>query len=464
MGLIATARGQYERLQPGSVDANRLLSGDGLLITGVLAAIFHVVAGARRTMARLGREHDASITAITSLRLQLTQLPERLHIVLPAGPGKPEELDSVEQPGGKSRKGRGGLLRRIDVRKSHGLNIYGDAVTTTAAAGEHARLTQRIEGDAKQGITRHGHHVAPAWRWAARAVLFFDVLALLTLTLKLENVSTDVVAWQEQTFDQFQRLATAIGFALFAAFTVGVVAHFVGGPTYRYLHRETDVAADAMSRRYLIGAWSLLVALSILMGVTIFVRLHHEAGATNSGGSVGTCVALLIGTCGILAPLAVALVEAMDTSPEVQRRSALARILHGANHDEQMLARSIDRHHANLAALVTEAESLIEETTCAVDRERLAAHQAILTLRTEYGRTGEYVASIAYPERDGGFLADYDHAVQMKPLHDGLARMRAATPPAEPSGGDEQPSVPVAPLPTATAWLHDAEGGATPAA
>jgi len=464
--LVATARGQYERLRPGSVEANRLLSGDGLLITGVLAAIALVVSAARRTMAQLVRDHDRSINAITSLRLQVAQLPERLHIVLPAAAGKPDEIDSVEAPGGKSRRG-GGLLRRIKVRKRHGLDIFGDAITTSAAKVEHDELGERINDDAAQGVTRHRHHVATGWQWAVRALLFFDVLALMTLTLKLENVSTDLAAWQEQTFDQAQRLATAIAFALFAALTVGVFAHLVGGHTYRHIHRATDIEGRPTSWRYLIGGWSLLGGLSILMGVTIFVRLHHEASATNSGGSVGTCVALLIGICGILAPPAVALVEAMDSSPEVQRRSALARIVHGANHDEQMLSRSIDGHHRALSAIVTEAELLIEETTCAVDHERLAAHQAILTLRTEYGHTGEYVASIAYPERDGGFLADYDHAVQMKPLHDGLARMRAAVVPEADEGPDddvEQPPAPVAPLPTTPNWTDDEGGDESPAA
>jgi hypothetical protein len=465
--LVATARGQYERLQPGSVEANRMLSGDGLLITGVLAAITLVVSAARRTMAQLVRDHDRAINAITSLRLQLTQLPDRLHIVLPAGPGRPDEIDSVEAPGGKSPRGGGGLLRRVKVRKRHGLDIFGDAITTSAAKVEHDALGERIGDDAAGGITRHRHHVATGWHWAVRALLFFDVLALMTLTLKLENVSTDLSAWQEQTFDQAQRLATATAFALFAALTVGVFAHLVGGLTYRHIHRATDIEGRPTSWRYLIGGWSLLGGLSILMGVTIFVRLHHEASATNSGGSVGTCVALLIGICGILAPPAVALVEAMDSSPEVQRRSALARIVHGANHDEQLLGRSIDGHHRALSAIVTEAELLIEETTCAVDHERLVAHQAILTLRTEYGRTGEYVASIAYSERNGGFLADYDHTVQMKPLHDGLARMRAAVVPEADEGQDtagERVPAPIAPLPTAPTWADGEGGGESPAA
>jgi hypothetical protein len=438
--LIDTAREQVSRLDPGSLEAGRMLHGEALIITGVLDAIMRLVSVAWNKMEGLAERHSAAISDIAALRAQLTQIPDRRHIVAPAHRGKPHQLESAEEPSKASRYVGGFISRMRSPRVVPADAVFGDAVTTTQAGAEHAELGARIAADDAEGETRHHHHVARIWQWAARAVLFFDVVALSTLTIKLENMSLDPAIWQQQFPEQLQKLLVAVCFALFGATVVAVLSHHVGAETWRYIHRTSPLLdARGHGKRYLIAGWAVLAALSLLMGAAILTRLQHEAAGSHTSGSVAVCVALVIGLSGVLAPLAVALVEAMHSSPEVLRRTALARIVQAANHDEQALGRQIGGQQAEMVELVAAGERLLADILRRVDAERLPAHQAILMLRTSHGYAGEYAAVIRYPEPDTGFLADLDHWRQLKPLAELLNRMRSSTPALPDSAEDSQP-------------------------
>lgn len=426
--LIDTATEQVTRLTPGSRQANRMLHGEALIITGVLAAIVEVVSGAWAKMDALAQRHVAAVSDIAALRVQIEQLPDRQHVVAPAHHGKPRQLDSAAEPAQARRYVAAFVSRMRSPRLIPEDAVYGDAVSTASAAAQHKELNTRIATDDAEGQTRHHHHVARIWRWAARTVLFFDVVALSTLTIKLENVALDAQLWHDQFTEQLQRLITAICFALFAAVVIAVISHQVGAYTWRYIHRTSPLLAETNSpKRVLMIYWSVLAGLSVLMGVAIFARLQHEAAGTRSGGSVGWCVALLIGIAGIIAPLAVGLVEALHSSPEVLRRAALARIVQAANHDGQALARQVSGRSTGMVELVQAGERLLADTRRRIDAERLPAHQAILIMRSRHGYAGEHVAAIEYPDANGGFLPDLDHERQLAPLVELLNFMRAGT-------------------------------------
>lgn len=426
--LIDTANEQVSRLTPGSWHPDRMLHGEALIITGVLAAIAEVVSAAWTKMDALAQQHGAAISDIAALRVQIAQLPDRKHVVTPAHRGKPRQLDSAVEP---RRAGRhvGAFISRMRAPRLVPEDaVYGDAITTAAAEKQHTELGTRIAADDADGRTRHHHHVARSWQWAARTVLFFDVVALSTLTIKLENVAFDAQVWNEQFAAQLQRLITAVCFALFAAMVIAVVAHQVGAYTWRYIHRTSPLLAAANpNRRTLATAWGVLTALSMLMGVAIFARLQHEAASTQSGGSVAWLVALLIGFAGIAAPLAVGLVEAMHSSPEVLRRAALARIIQAANQDGHALARQVSGRQATMVELVQSGERLVADTHRRVDAERLPAYQAILILRSRHGYAQEQASAIGYPAAGTGFLPDLDNERQVAPLAGLLNRMRSNT-------------------------------------
>ncbi|MBS1696698.1 MAG: hypothetical protein JST91_31335 [Actinobacteria bacterium] len=426
--LIDTATEQVTRLTPGSRQADRMLHGEALIITGVLAAIVEVVSGAWAKMDALAQRHVAAVSDIAALLVQIEQLPDRQHVVAPAHHGRPRQLDSAAEPA-QARRHVGAFVSRMRTPRLIPEDaVYGDAVSTASAEAEHEELNARIASEDAAGQSRHHHHVARIWRWAARMVLFFDVVALSTLTIKLENVAFDAQLWHEQFTEQLQRLITAICFALFAAVVIAVISHQVGAYTWRYIHRTSPLLAEAKpSKRVLVISWGVQAGLSVLMGVAIFARLQHEAAGTHSGGSVGWCVALLIGVAGIIAPLAVGLVEALHSSPEVLRRAALARIVQAANHDGQALARKVSGRHTGMVELVQTGERLLADTRRRVDAERLPAHQAILILRSRHGYADEHAAAIEYPNAGGGFLPDLDLERQLAPLVELLDSMRAGT-------------------------------------
>ena len=434
--LIDTANKQVSRLT-GDLEAGRMLHGEALIITGVLAAIARIVSAAFHKLEALARQHGAAQSDIHELRKQLAQLPERQHVVAPAHCRKPRQLASAKEPG-KARHFVGAFISRMRTPRVVPTDaVYGDAVSTANALTEHTELSARIAADDAEGDTRHHHHVARIWRWAARAVLFFDVVALSTLTIKLENVSLDRDVWQQQLPEQLQRLLTATCFALFGAMVVAVLSHQVGAHTWRYIHRSSPLLdCGGRSKRILIGAWAALCVLSLLVGAAIFARLQHEAAGSHTGGSVAWCVALVIGISGIFAPPTVAIVEAMHSSPEVLRRAALARIVQAANHDEHALQRQVCARQVQMAEIVQAAERLVADTYRSVDAERLPAHQAILMMRASHGYAGEYAAAIRYPNADNGFLADLEHRGQLKPLAELVDRMRSTTA-VLPRGGEQ---------------------------
>lgn len=439
--LVDTARQQISRLSAGDVQDGRMLHGEALIITGVLAAITRLINSAWMKMEKLAARFVAAQSEITALESQLAQLPVRQHIVAPAHHRRPGQLASVEQTAKAGRHIGGFLSGMLGPKGVPGDAVYGDAVSTDQARTEHTEICDRIAADDAEGQTRHHHHVSRVWQCAARVVLFFDVVALSALTITLENVSFDRVVWQQQFPDQLQRLLTAICFALFGAMVTAVISHKVGAHTWRYIHRTSPLlAGTAHSKRALIGAWAVLGMMAALMGIAIFARLQHEAAAVSSGGSVGLCVALLIGVSGVLAPLAVALVDALHSSPEVLRRAALARIVIAANHDEQALARQIVDRANQRSTIVGDAGRLLVDTRRRADAERLPAHQAILMLRASHGYAGEHASPITYPGREAGFLADLDHEEQFRPLVETLELMQsqlAATSTAAP-----EPSMP----------------------
>ena len=426
--LVSAAAEQISRLTPGDGEAKQMLQGEALIISGVFAAIVALVSGAITKMDVLAKQHVAAVSDVAALRLQIAQLPTRQHLVAPAARGKRGQLASVEEPRRAGRHIAGFISRLAAPMVLPEDAVYGDAISTTAALTEHDCLSELIEAEGRDGISRHHHHVAKIWRWAALTVLFFDVVALATLTVKLENVAFAPRLWQEQFPEQAQRLLTAVCFALFGAIVLAVISHQVGAQTWRHIHRNSSILTTTkQAKRVLVGAWSLLAAMSALMGIAILVRLLHEAGQSNSGGSVGFFIALLIGFAGITAPLAVAMVEAMHSSPEVLRRAALARIVRAANHDEQSLVRQVTGRQTEMVELVATGERLLADTRRRVDAERLPAHQAILMLRSRHGYAGEYVAAIQYPEHADRFLPDFDHEKQFAPLVAALSRMSAST-------------------------------------
>jgi hypothetical protein len=426
--LIDNAAEQVTRLTPGSWRPDRMLHGEALIITGVLAAITTVVSTAWTKMDALAQRHVAAASDIAALRVQIGQLPERQHVVMPAHRGKPRQLVSAADPRQAGRHAGAFISKMRAPRLIPEDAVYGDAVSTASAETQHAEIGTRIAAEEAEGQTRHHHHVAQIWRWAARTVLFFDVVALSTLTIKLENVAFDAQLWNEQFAEQLQRMITAVCFALFAAMVIAVISHQVGAHTWRYIHRTSPLLGESNpSKRVLVIAWSALGALSILMGVAIFARLQHEATGTHSGGSVAWCVALLVGVAGIAAPLAVGLVEAMHSSPEVLRRAALARIIQAANHDGHALARQVTDRRSSMVELVQTGERLLADTRRRVDAERLPAHQAILILRSRYGYAEEHASAIEYPAAGSGFLPDLNHEGQLTPLVQLVDRMRGQT-------------------------------------
>lgn len=441
--LVGTALQQISRLDPHDLAPGRMLHGEALIITGVLAAITRLIDGAWLKMERLAARFGAAQSEITALQTQLAQLPQRQNIVAPAHHRRPRQLDSAETPATSRRRLRGFLSGMAGPAVVPGDAIYGDALSTEQSRTEHAEISARIAAEDAEGHTRHHHHVPRIWQWAARLVLFFDVIALSALTITLENVAFDRLTWQQQFADQLQRLLTAICFALFGAIVTAVISHTVGAHTWRYIHRTSPLlAGSAHTRRALIGAWAILGVMSTLMGIAIFARLRHAAAATGSDGSVGLCVALLVGVSGVLAPLVVASVDALHSSPEVLRRAALARIVAAANHDQHALHRQIIDRNTERGTLLEEAGRLLGDTRRRIDAERLPAHQAILILRTTHGYAGEHAAAITYPDREAGFLADLDHEQQLRPLVETLNQMQQqATTPATPTPQLPAPSI-----------------------
>ncbi|WP_071286252.1 hypothetical protein [Mycolicibacterium llatzerense] len=444
--LIDTATEQIGRLHPDSWRGDRMLHGEALIISGVLATITALVSSAWAKLDKLARGHIAAANDVAALRLQIAQLPDHQHLVVPSPHQRRRRRLFGWWPRLPKlpRRGTGRFVSRL---QEPGLvpedGVYGDAISTTAATHEHDALTARIAADDAAGISRHHHHVARIWQWATRIVLFFDVVALATLTIKLMNVPLDLASWQTQPAAQIQRALPAVCFALFAALIVAVGAHLIGAHTWRFIHRTSPLLADTKPhKRVLVIAWSALVGFSLLMGTAILVRLHAEATGSHTSGSVAWTVALLIGLSGVAAPVAVGLVEAMHSSPEVQRRAALARIITTVNRDEQALAQQINNREATMRTLTEAGERLLADTRRQIDSERLPAHQAILILRARHGYAQEHASAIAYPEGDG-FLADLDHHTQLAPLVDVVQRMRRGTiAPAEPVT-NPAPTVPV---------------------
>lgn len=453
--LIDAATEQIGRLHPDGWRSDRMLHGEALIISGVLATITALVSSAWSKLDTLARRHLALASDATALRLQIAQLPDHQHLVVPAlRPRHRRRLFRFLPRLPKlPRRGNSRFVSRL---QEPGLvpedGVYGDAISTTAAAREHDDLTARIAADDAAGISRHHHHVARIWQWATRVVLFFDVVALATLTIKLMNVPLDLISWQTQPAAQVQRALPAVCFALFAALIVAVGAHLIGAHTWRFIHRTSPLLADTKPhKRVLVIAWSALVGFSLLMGAAILVRLHAEASGSHTSGSVAWTVALLIGLSGVAAPVAVGLVEAMHSSPEVLRRAALARIIAAVNHDEQALAQQVCRREAAMLELTEAGERLLADTRRRIDAERLPAHQAILVLRARHGYAQEYAAAIAYPEGEG-FLTDLDHEKQLAPLVDLVQRMRRGTAIPVAPAGDRAPITPAvtadAPVPT----------------
>ena len=443
--LIDAATEQIGRLHPDGWRSDRMLHGEALIISGVLATITALVSSAWTKLDTLAKRHVAAASDVAALRLQIAQLPDHQHLVVPAPRARCQRrlFGWLPRLTKFPRRGDGRFVSRLQepaLVPEDG--VYGDAISTTAAAREHDDLTARIAADDAAGVSRHHHHVARIWQWATRIVLFFDVVALATLTIKLMNVPLDLVSWQTQPAAQVQRALPAVCFALFAALIVAVGAHLIGAHTWRFIHRTSPLLADTKPhKRILVIAWSALVGFSLLMGAAILVRLHAEASGSHTSGSVAWTVALLIGLSGVAAPVAVGLVEAMHSSPEVLRRAALARIIAAVNHDEQALAQQVGRRQATMLELTEAGERLLADTRRQIDAERLPAHQAILILRARHGYAQEYASAIAYPEGDG-FLADLDHDTQLAPLVELVQRMRRGVPVSAAPASDPAPIVP----------------------
>ena len=82
--LIDTAGEQISRINPGDWHADRMLHGELAIISGVLATIAALVDTATAKMSKLSNRHGIAASAVTALRLQIAQLPDRQHLVAPA--------------------------------------------------------------------------------------------------------------------------------------------------------------------------------------------------------------------------------------------------------------------------------------------------------------------------------------------------------------------------------------------
>jgi hypothetical protein len=432
--LVDSLIEQIDRLKSGDWHADKALHGEVAIISGVMAVIAALVDAATAKMRRIGERHDATASEVIALELQIAQLPSKQHLVVPAPHQRQRRflrrLPRLPRlPRLLKRRSSAPFVSKLhepEVVPENG--VYGDTVDTTTAIRQHDEFNDLIATDARAGEPRHHHHVARVWQRVTRVLLFFDVVALSTLTIKLLNVPVvDLSPWRSNPVGQLQLLVPALCFAVFAALVIAVAAHFVGEHTWRYIHRISPLVSDTkVHKRILIAAWAGLAVFSSLMGLAILVRLHADAAATSTPASVVWCVALLIGFAGVFAPLAVAMVDAWQPSPEVQRRSAMARIIAAVNHDEQALARLVCDRRTAMVELLQAGERLLADTKRKVDAERLPAHQAILILRARHGYAQEHATAIAYPEGDG-FRVDADHGVQLAPLEEEVQRMRRGT-------------------------------------
>lgn len=445
--LIDTAGEQISRINPGDWHADRMLHGELAIISGVLATIAALVDTATAAMTRLSNRHGIAASTVTALQLQIAQLPDRQHLVAPAPHQRRRRRFLRRLPRLPRRNPRRFVSKLQDPEQVPENAVYGDAISTAGAIREAEQLDARIRADIAAGQSRHDHHVSLAWQRVTRVVLLFDVVALSTLTIKLLNVPVqDVTPWRENPVGQLQLLVPAVCFALFAALVIAVAAHLVGEHTWRYIHRISPLAAATkVHKRSLVAGWAGLAVFSSLMGLAILVRLHADANGTSSPASVVWCVALLIGFAGVFAPLAVAMVDAWHSSPEVQRRAALARIVEAVNHDRQALTQQVCHQQTIMTELLQHAERLLADTKRRVDTERLPAHQAILILRARHGYAQEHATPLAYPQGNG-FRVDAEHGVQLGPLEEQVERMRHATashPLAATPAGEPTPPVPM---------------------
>lgn len=419
--LIASARCQLERLVVDGVPTGTSTSvepplyiGEATILSGVKSEVDRITDDYAEQIASLSGKRHRELTEVRRARTVIAELPGREHIVRPTGGGR--------------------------RRKTPNIEIYGDSVTSQAAETEHDAIDEGIEADAAAGSRRHLHEKSPLWFRLAMGGIFFDVLAMLVVTIGVENASLSAEAWTRDPVLQSQKMATAIAFALIGALAAAFISHLTADRTWSWIHRaanldlirkqakgtsaddnrsEAESAADTgvvakgadtdrngsrwplvvrLPLPLLLG-WAALVGIATVIGTMIALRLVRAAHEADLPNIVTIPVAIVFGVAAAAMPLAVALFGAFGASPEVLRRNALAAIISAVRAERESLEKKITDHEMRAAEYLAEAKRVREHAERAIQQAMLPATQMILRLRAEYGHAGEVYTAITLPRR-----------------------------------------------------------------
>lgn len=436
--LFKVAEEQAERLGKDRAQAGdgrddagqRLFQHEVLLTSGVVHARNAAVRPYMRALDGLAEGHRRQVDAAGMAVAQVGLLEARENVV------------TVREPG---------RFRREDVF-ADSPDLAGDAHPLPALREEHDRLVEQIKSDTERGETRHRAGLARWMKLATFFLVFVDVAAMAMILIPAENTTIDPAAYQgEGLMTNLPRLITALALALLVAAATTVIAHWVGGRTWKVINTPRPADADedaettevedappagrlraagarvwavAMCHPVLAAGWVAVLGLAGATGLTMTARLGHSVAqaAGNIGPLAGALVAFLVGIAATLAPVAVAFVTAEEPSPEVLRRNALAKVIAGID-------RQIEAQHQAYTAATLGMAGVVEQACRRyldaeeADREaNLPAAQSIQMLRTKYGYAGEFYTALQVARRveDTG-----DGAVDTEREQDPVEQVRA---------------------------------------
>ncbi len=223
----------------------------------------------------------------------------------------------------------------------------GFAVTLREARRDAARLNAQIDEETLLGASVHLHTRSRLVVLIAYALLLVDAVALFSAFAYLLNIDFADVDWS--------RLVTAAAFSLLGAGVMAKLAVELGRRVWAW--RVSNALGDAGAgefppRSAVVAAGSVtLSTLSVLSGVSIFVRIVSEGSFADSAGLAAT-VGLVLAVAATAAPWILVQQEAYDGSPATRRLAGLTRV------DAQAEAERIAARRSAVARLAAARRAL----------------------------------------------------------------------------------------------------------